>query len=254
MNSDSPSASSVARGHWPPRGQLLPNHVNLTVTPPAYLRCLRRFPRVINAGFTDTAKSKYCHNLLRGHDGYDGPVIVKTDLNFGGRPEQNLHRRREQAWPRRLLRLFGRPVAASGELDPYAYPIYDSPSLVPFEVWSDPSLVVQKFQPEKDEISLYRLRSWYVLGDHGFHVVTSGREPIVKDRNTLNRQVADIATPPDMEALRRALHVDYGRFDYGLVEGKPWFTTSTEHRQSPPRQPSDTLRSGAASRKASRAS
>ena len=204
-----------------PPAPLAINHVNLTVTPASYLECLRSFRCTINAGLADTSKSKCCRGLLRHLDGYDGPVIVKTDLNFGGRPEQDLHCRRERAWPRRLLRLLGRPAVTPGGLDPYAYPIYSSPSQVPLEAWSDSRLVVQKFEPERDETGLYRLRSWYVLGDRGFHVATSGREPIMKGRNTLSRQLADIATPPEMEALRRELRVDYGRFDYALVDGKP---------------------------------
>ena len=204
-----------------PRAATAINHVNLTVTPALYLRCLGRFANTVNAGFTDASKSKCCRDLLRSQDGYDGPVIVKTDLNFGGRPEYDLHRMMERSWPRQLLRFLGRPGAAVSASDPHTYPIYDHASQVPIEVWNDPNLIVQEFQAERDDGGLYFLRSWYFLGDRGFHVVTSGKEPIVKGRNTINRQIADIATPPAMELLRKELRVDYGRLDYGLVAGKP---------------------------------
>ena len=195
------------------------NHVNLTVTPVPYLNYLRRFSSVVNGGFIDTSKSKYCRDLLSYGDNYDGPVIVKTDLNFGGKPERKLQRR---AWPFRYLRLLGwSKAAASPDLDPYAYPIYDHASHVPIEVWRNPRLVIQKFQPERDNAGLYRLRSWYVCGDRGFHVATVAKEPIVKGLNTICRQVVDIVTPPEMETLRHEMCVDYGRFDYVLISGKP---------------------------------
>jgi hypothetical protein len=196
------------------------NHVNLTVTPAHCLRCLRRFTHTVNAGFTDSSKSKYCRDLLRGDDGYDGPVIVKTDLNFGGRAEYKLQQMMESSWRRQLVRFVSNSGVTVSAWDPYNYPIYDHASQVPIEVWNDPNLVVQKFQAERSNNGLYCLRSWYFLGDCGFHVVTASKEPIVKGRNAITRQIADIATPPEIELLRKELRVDFGRLDYGLLAGK----------------------------------
>ncbi|MCJ7788327.1 MAG: hypothetical protein MUP20_06450, partial [Methyloceanibacter sp.] len=47
------------------------------------------------------------------------------------------------------------------------------------------------------------------------------KEPIVKGRNIIDRWVVDLATPPEMIALREAMRVDFGRFDYVLIDGKP---------------------------------
>ena len=198
------------------------NHVSLTLTPPLYLNYLRRFPIVVNRDFTDTSKSKYCCRLLSSQDRYDGPVIVKTDLNFGGKIERKLQKQKQRSFPFRYLSLFRRPMAdASTHMDPHAYPIFDHPSGVPDEVWGNPYLIVQKFLPERDDAGLYRLRSWYVFGNRGFHVLAVGKEPIVKGQNMVRRDVIDIKTPPEMELLRKQMRVDYGRFDYALIDGKP---------------------------------
>ena len=197
------------------------NHVSLTLTPAPYLNYLRRFPIVLNRDFTDTSKSKYCRGLLSPEDSYDGPVIVKTDLNFGGKIEHKLQKQKQRSFPLRYLRLLRRPMAgASTHMDPLAYPILDHPSRVPNETWGNPYLIVQKFQPERDDAGLYRLRSWYVFGDRGFHVLALGKEPIVKGGNMVRREVIDINTLPEMEVLRKQMRVDYGRFDYALVDGK----------------------------------
>jgi len=45
----------------------------------------------------DIRKSAFSRNLVRPGDGWDGPVIVKSDLNCAGRPERLL---REPAWVR----------------------------------------------------------------------------------------------------------------------------------------------------------
>ncbi len=201
------------------------NHVSLTVTPAPYLNYLARFPIVANRELSDTSKSKYCRGLLACGSDYEGPVIVKTELNFGGYAECKLQKREQRDGVRRYLRYLLQPLQVQPPeatfSDPYAYPIYDHPSLVPVEVWSTPHLVVQKFQPERDSTGRYRLRCWYVFGDRGFHVVTVANEPIVKGRNMVERRVITDATPPELEALRKQLHVDFGRFDYVMIDGSP---------------------------------
>jgi hypothetical protein len=201
------------------------NHVALTVTPSQYLKYLRRFPTVINGELADISKSKFSRDLLSREDDYNRAVMVKTDRNYGGRVEYRLRNRQWRSGPSRYIRFLLRRVNALGRdrsaPDPYAYPIYDHPSLVPAEVWANPHLVVQKFQPEFEGTSLYRLRSWYVLGNRGFHVTTVGKEPIVKGRNIIDRWVTNIVTPPEMEALRKEMQVDYGRFDYVMIDDKP---------------------------------
>lgn len=209
------------------RAAVAVNHVTHTVTPPAYLEYLRRFPAVINGGLTDISKSKYSPDLLGSPEAYDGPVILKTNLNCGGYSEKEAPGRRG-VWRylRPVLRRFrqrGRRTVWSKitYLEPDKYPVYERPCLVPAEAWTNPNLVVQKFRPEKDSSGLYRLRCWYVLGDRGFHVITLSERPVVRGKDIIRRWVTDEATPPELTAMRRAMRMDYGRIDYVMQDGKP---------------------------------
>ena len=82
------------------------NHVDLTVTPAPYLAYLKRFSTVINGGLVDISKSKYCRDLLASEDDYDGPVIIKTNLNYGGIKEYELSRRGWRGTRSRYLGFF----------------------------------------------------------------------------------------------------------------------------------------------------
>ncbi len=158
-------------------------------------------------------------------------MIVKTNLNYGGVKEHRVlqrKRRRRQRYLGFLSRLWGDDsdeITPSwhrvSRLEPAAYPIYDHASLVPAGVWRNRNLIVQRFLPERDDGGLYLLRSWYLLGDRGFHVVTRASEPIVKGSNIIERNVVDMETPVELAALQKVMRVDYGRFDYVMVDGKP---------------------------------
>jgi hypothetical protein len=210
------------------RAPLAVNHVSHTVTPPFYRWYLRRFPSVINGRLTDISKSNYC-DLLPPGTAYDGAVIVKTNLNYGGSNEKHSLQRRPivrrlRAVPDRIRRYVGKPPPfwrGAVYLKPAQYPIYVHPSLVPPEAWSNANLVIQKFQPERDDENLYRLRCWYVFGDRGFHVVLTSNQPVVKGEDIIARSVTTEPTPPELEAVRRAMRVDFGRIDYAIVDGKP---------------------------------
>jgi hypothetical protein len=199
------------------------NHVDLTVTPAPYLAYLKRFPIVINGGLVDVSKSKYCSGILSSNDDHDGPVIIKSNLNSGGYSEHELSQRGWRGTRSRYLRLFRRLRSGSTRESFYpdnAYPIFSHPSLVPAELWSNPNLIAQRFEPELDSRGLYRLRCWYLFGDRGFHVMIVAKEPIVRD-NVVDRWVTNDETPPELDALRNEMRVDYGRFDYVIVNGKP---------------------------------
>lgn len=216
-------ANRLGPGRWDD-GQsaaVVVNHVGLTMTPATYLRYLRRFPRAVNGALTNTSKSAFSRDLVSRADGYSGRVIVKTDFDSGSLGEYRL---RPRSGPAAWLRHFSGADAAVAKLKKFKgskYLIYDHPEQVPAKFWGNKLFVIQKFQAEMESENLYRLRSWYVLGNRDFHVVTISKEPIVKGRNIIDRWVVDLATPPEMIALREALRVDFGRFDYVLIDGKP---------------------------------
>ena len=146
-------------GRQPPADVLFP-HLDLTITPRAYRRFFDRYALVVNRQLVDISKSRISTNLVGPHDSYDGPVIVKTERNYGGLPEQRL------TPPSPLARMWraiaGRPASSSGTapvqpsdwqhieaLKPSEYPVLPSVRDVPPEVFANPRLVVEKFIPSR---------------------------------------------------------------------------------------------------------
>lgn len=153
-------------------------HLDLTVVPEPYLALARRYPATVNGHVGDISKRAFSAHLVALGDGYGGPVIVKTDRNYGGRPELELARAsdglgRFGARMRRLL-----PARLGGAFDPERYPIYPSAAGVPAWVWRDGRLVVQRFLPERRG-ERYCLRRWNFLGDRHIHDLSVAHGPFV---------------------------------------------------------------------------
>ena len=62
-------------------------HVDRTYVQDDYVQFLSRFPVVLNRNVTDISKTMISNNILRKDENYLGPVIVKTNANYGGLPE-----------------------------------------------------------------------------------------------------------------------------------------------------------------------
>ena len=62
-------------------------HVDLTVVPESYLEFAARYPIVLNGRVQDIRKTVTSRYLVQPGDDWDGPVIVKSDLNCGGAAE-----------------------------------------------------------------------------------------------------------------------------------------------------------------------
>jgi hypothetical protein len=194
-------------------------HVDLTVVPEVYLGLARRYPVALNARTHDISKRSIAAPLaVATGDGWAGPVIVKTDRNFGGEPEERAAAARYGPAARFVARLRRRlPVCWGGPLDPHSYPIYPHVDDVPRWVWRDARLVVQRFLPEKRG-GLYCLRRWTFLGDHELNTLSFADGPIVKAKTTKRRE--NLGPPPaELRAARERLGFDYGKFDYAIVDG-----------------------------------
>ena len=195
-------------------------HFDLTVIPAGIAERLSRCARVINRAVTDISKRVVSRQLVASPDDYDGAVIVKTNLNFGGWPEMRLiafaggdNFRRMEAVRQK------QPWTVSGMLRCEEYPIYDNPRLVPPLVWKNPQLVVEKFLPER-EGELYCLRQYIFLGTQEISTRAVSSDPRVKSRGVTRREVLD-GTPEAVRAFREELGFDYGKFDYVMHEGEP---------------------------------
>ena len=183
-------------------------HVDLSVVPDAYVEALRRYPRVINHRASDIRKSRFSRIRVAPDDGWDGPVIVKTDLNCGGIPEMRAHLHDKIAGRR-----VGRPPRTSLE-----YPIYERMELVPAAVWSTPELIVERFLPEQDEGGYY-LRTWIFLGGRGRCRRFRSAKRYIKGNDYISAQPAEV--PDLLRAERQRLGFDYGKFDFVIRDGEP---------------------------------
>lgn len=195
-------------------------HFDLTVIPRRIADRLNRCARVINRNVKDISKRVVSRQLVASPDDYDGPVIVKTNLNFGGWPEMRLI---AFAGGENLRRMEAvrtqQPWTVSGMIRCEDYPIYDNPRRVPPPVWKNAALVVEKFLPER-EGSLFALRQYVFLGPQEISTRSVSEDPRVKARGAIRREVLD-STPDAVRAFREELGFDYGKFDYVMHDGEP---------------------------------
>jgi hypothetical protein len=193
-------------------------HVDLTVVPSDHMKFIRQYPIALNGGVADISKRATSSQLLRRGDRYNGPVIIKTNRNNGGFRERllALHSPR---WRKKLSSLRRRlPWAWQAELATKEYPILESAEQVPWGVWHNPDLVVERFQPERRD-GFYCLRTWVFCGDRETHSLSWSEHPIVKSRNVVKREVLG-EVPPDLRRMRKDLGFDFGKFDYAIVDGR----------------------------------
>lgn len=194
-------------------------HVDRTFVDEALLEAERRIAPVVNGAVADISKRRISSALVSQSDDYEGPVIVKSDLNFHGAAERRARpfvvKAADAAW-RGVKRIL--PSGLTKDLPHYDYPIYPTKEDAPRWIWSDERYVVERFMPERDGDD-YVLRTWLFFGDR--RVVRRNRSPspIVKARSTVSREQLD-APPPELVALRKELGFDYGKFDYVEIDGR----------------------------------
>lgn len=204
--------------HWRARPQapadLLFVHVDLTVVPQAYLQLAGAYRRVLNGGIRDIRKSVVCDRLVREGDAYDGPVLVKSELNAAGIPERKARTRLARKLARILQRLAPPRLAIEDQQD---YRVFPSIRSMPPAMLRDRRLVVQRFVPEMEH-GLYHVRNYSFLGDRATCMRLSSREPVIHLGNTLGAE--PVEPHPDIVAVRHRLAMDYGKLDYVMHDGE----------------------------------
>ncbi len=213
--------------NWPD-GDVAIMHVDLSVVPVAYSEAAKRYPVVINGAALDMRKRLVSRNLVTRNDDWTGPVIVKTDLNYGGIPEKNAADR---------FRLDGKPA----DLPPgpivattRPYPILASASAVPDDVWTNPGFVVERFLPEMDERG-YCVRAWVFCGDRERCTRYRGTHPIVKSATIVAHE--PVPVPDEIRAERERLGFDYGKFDFVVRDGQAILLDANRTPSAPPPNP-----------------
>ncbi len=191
-------------------------HVDLSVVPRRIRRFAQRYPKQINANASNIRKRASVDGLLNRGDSYAGPVIVKSDLNYGGLPELKALTLSGRALRRLRRMLSGQPARTI--LTKADYRIFPSLGDVPPEYFT-PDNVVQKLILEKDgEKNL--LREYMFLGNlHYENIERSSAEIITEDEHI---SCEPFVPHPRLLRLRRQLNLGYGKIDYVMVDGEPF--------------------------------
>ena len=206
-----------------PDADLLIPQIDLTHTPPEYFEYICSYSNVVNRNVIDISKHKISKHLLCEGDCYSGPVIVKTDNNFGGLPECT----RNELWHLLATRSFERivQVAELAFRQRLAwrrvlrkYVIYNSLAEVPFGIFKNQALVVERFLPERAG-TRYFMRHCLFLADHIRSIRIAGTTPILKSSDSVLVDEG-LPVPDEVVRLRRQMGLDYGKIDYTIHDGQ----------------------------------
>ena len=194
------------------------NHVDLTVVPPPYVRHMARYAVAINGRCTDISKRLVSRHLVTAGDGWDGPVIIKTDRNYGGELERLILRGRvARLWDDLRVRVSRHPWRIRRRLSSHNYTVVESLRAVPEDVWHNPHLVIERFLPER-EGELYAVRKLTFFGDRWISRRVASALPVIKSGNTVH--VEDVEPHPEVFAEARRLGLDRGRLDSVIHGGR----------------------------------
>jgi hypothetical protein len=236
----------VVRGidHFVPADVVIP-HLDLTIVPNEYREFLSQYPVVMNRDVVDISKSKISTNIIGKDDSYSGPVIVKTDCNSGGLPEERLLskmyvlRAISSKISDKVGSTLGRkpagPIAWGNikYIKTNDYPVFPSLQDVPREVFDNENLVVEKFLPEVAD-GKYLVRYYYFFGDKDLHKVYRSREKVVKGSDDV--QLEEEPIPAELYAIRQQLGMDFGKLDYVLRDGKVVLLDASRTPGCPPHE------------------
>ena len=206
-------------GTWVPADIVLV-HVNLSMVPGEYIAFAARYPIVLNGQLRDIRKSVISENLVRPRDSWTGPVIVKSDLNFGGAPERALLpvAPREGSLLRRAARRLAARWSGRIEVDDWTkYRVFDRAGDVPASLFERPDVVVERFLPEFEN-GLFHLRVYQTLGDRWTCTRLASPEPVFKATDSVGAEAVDPS--PEVETWRKRFHLDYGKLDYLVHDGR----------------------------------
>lgn len=207
--------------HFPP-ADIACLHMDTTDLKDAFAHIAGNYPRVLNGRFLDNSKRRLSKRLLTADSNYSGPVILKTDANYGGLPE--LRHRYPGGIPEALIaRSFIDPDIDWHRVEHIPsknYFVLDSKDTVPAPVWSNPHLVVEQFTPEIDQNGLFCMRACLFFGRREACILMRSRSQIIKGPNVIEREFLNGPAPQEVQAFKREHGIDFGRIDYVIHRGE----------------------------------
>lgn len=174
--------------------------------------------QVLNGGVLDISKHLYSVLMLSKYDNWDGPVIVKTNLNSFGGPERRNSKRSLFLEAQKLVARHNWKLARS--LPKGDYPILASLADVPEWVWHSDELIVERFLPER-EGDLFALRGWLFLGSAGYGYRLFSTDPKVKTGTMVDHEYLE-EVPEELQSERERMGFDFGKFDYVVHDGRAY--------------------------------
>jgi len=196
-------------------------HVDLSVVPDEYLAFASRYPIVLNGQIRDIRKSVVSTQLVGPHQSWTGPVIVKSNFNYGGAPEQLLTpgwlTKHSSAW-RMARQVVDRLTSREAFTDWTKYRVYDSVKAVPSSFFKRSDLVVERFLPEREN-NLFHLRMFQVLGDRWTCMRIASPHPVFKASMSVSSE--EVEPHSEVYTWRKQFKLDYGKLDYLVHEGHP---------------------------------
>jgi len=186
-------------------------HVDSTFVDESYLALRLHYRCAINFGTADISKRTVSSQGLTPQDDWSGPVVVKSNLNHRGLLEARHNRS--------ALRSH-RPVPHPNASSVGEYRRIDRIEDVPDDVWSDPTLIVERFLPEIDADGNYVYRTWMFMGRHEYCNRFIARNWMVKGEAAIGHDFTPV--PEELRAERERLNFDYGKFDFVIHNGVPF--------------------------------
>ncbi len=192
-------------------------HVDSTVVQSKYLELAARYPIAVNGNLGNVSRSLISGNLLTRKALWKGRVIVKTDANYGAIPEFKMAVQKGTVVPG--TEAVQRPWKRLDHIEPAHYPVFNTLNDVPWGVWQNPRLVVEKFLPEVLETGEYMLRTYLFFGEQEHGMWYTSNDPVVKFSNSNHMGLLD-CVPESLREQKRAAGFGFGRFDYTMVDGQ----------------------------------
>ena len=173
---------------------------------------------IVNGAALDIRKRGYSMLRVERDTDWAGEVLVKTDANYFGIPEKR--GRRRPLLDTQLDRLAALNWKLARRLPHRTYPVVNHVRRVPRWVWNDPTYIVERFMPERED-DLYCLRGWMFLGKQGYGWRLFSTDPMVKTGSMVRYEYLD-ETPEELESVRAQCKVDFGKIDYVVHDGRAY--------------------------------
>ncbi len=198
-----------------PEADLAILHTDITAIGEDYDRIIDHYPMVINGRARDISKHVFSSLIVDRDSKYNGPVIVKTNANFGGMRERQ---EKILSGDHQANIDIQRPWRKVEWLE--EYPTFNTLREVPPGVWRNDKLVVEKFLTQLNESGEYLLKIWVFFGHQELYYQCVSDEPVIKSHNTKRREFLDPNDLPDsLRETRSKLGFDFGKFDFSIADG-----------------------------------